>query len=284
MEVIDFHVHLASARHWTPWVTAFVRENNPNYLERFPSSPAPEEMISHFASQGVRRMVVLAEYAPRCTGVVTNEEVARFCSNHEELTPFASLCMEEDTPYETQARHAVEELGMKGFKLLPSYQYFYPNDPSFFPFYDYMQSKGLPIMVHTGSSVFKGTRIKYADPLLLDDVADEFPELTILMEHGGRPFWYDRAAWLLSRHRNIHIGIAGIATRHLPRHFPNLERYADRFFFGSDWPAIPLDVKGLVERVLALPYSDETKANILHGNAERVLGEVNSKQTALMNS
>jgi uncharacterized protein len=127
-------------------------------------------------------------------------------------------------------------------------------------------------MFHTGSSISKGSRIKYADPLLLDDVADAFSELTIIMEHDGRPFWYDRAAWLISRYRNMSIGIAGIATRHLPLYLPNLERFADRFLFGSDWPSLPIDVEGLISRVLALPYSDDTKASILHGNAERLLG------------
>lgn len=272
MKVIDFHVHLATAQHWMPGVMAFVQENNPGYFEQFADGPDPEGIVAYFTSLGVTQVVMLAEYAPKCTGVVTNEVITRFCRDHKELIPFASISLEADTPYEGQARYAVEELGMKGFKLLPSYQHFYPNDPSFFPFYEYVQSQGLPVMFHTGSSIFRGSRIKYADPLLLDDVADAFPGLTIIMEHGGRPFWYDRAAWLISRHRNMHIGIAGIATRHLPRYFPNLERYSDRFLFGSDWPAIPIDVKGLISRVLALPYSDDTKARILHGNAERLLG------------
>jgi len=272
MKVIDFHVHAAPAKIWRPWVIEYFQENNPDTFERFADGLAPEELVAFFASQGVTSGVVLAEYAPKCTGVLTNEETARYCHDQENLIPFAAISLEDDTPYEVQARHAVEELGMKGFKLLPSYQHFYPNHPSFYPFYEYVSSKGLPIMFHTGSSVFRGSRIKYADPLLLDEVADEFPELTILMEHGGRPFWYDRAAWLISRHRNMHIGIAGIAIRHLPGLFPNLEKFSDRFLFGSDWPGM-YDIKGLVDRVLALPYADETKEAILHGNAERLLGK-----------
>jgi len=272
MKVIDFHVHLADARYLKPEIIAFMRENNPGYCAHFSDGPHPDGVVAYMAAQGVSRAIMLAEYAPKSTGVVANEAIAGFCRDHRELVPFASISLEAEASYVDQARHAVEELGMKGFKLLPSYQHFYPNDPSFLPFFDYVQSQRLPVMFHTGSSIFRGTRIKYADPLLLDDVADEFPELTIIMEHGGRPFWYDRAAWLITRHRNVHIGIAGIATRHLPRYFPNLERYADRFLFGSDWPAVPLDVAGLISRVLALPYSDDTKAAILHGNAERVLG------------
>lgn len=232
MKVIDFHVHIVTLQHWKPEVLAFIRENNPGYFDQFGDSPDPEGVVTHFAAQGVSRLVMLAEYAPKCTCVVTNEAISGFCRDHSELIPFASTSLQVDTPYVDQARHAVEVLGMKGFKLLPSYQHFYPNAPAFFPFYDYVQSNGLPVMFHTGSSIFRGTRIKYADPLLLDDVADEFPELTIIMEHGGRPFWYDRAAWLISRHRNVHVGIAGIATRHLPRYFPNLERYLNR------WPYI----------------------------------------------
>ena len=272
MKVIDFHVHLADARYLKPEIIAFMRENNPGYCAHFSDGPHPDGVVAYMAAQGVSRAIMLAEYAPKSTGVVANEAIAGFCRDHRELVPFASISLEAEASYVDQARHAVEELGMKGFKLLPSYQHFYPNDPSFFPFFDYVQSQRLPVMFHTGSSIFRGTRIKYADPLLLDDVADEFPELTIIMEHGGRSFWYDRAAWLITRHRNVHVGIAGIATRHLPRYFPNLERYSDRFLFGSDWPSVPLDIKGLISRVLALPCSDDTKAAILHGNAERVLG------------
>lgn len=270
MKVIDFHVH--DAINFLPAVREFVRENNSDYFERFGGKPRPEDVVSYFSSQGVTQLLMLAEYAPQVTGEVTNESVAEFCRDHEELLPIASISLDSDVPYEEQARYAVEELGMRGFKLLPSYQYFYPNDPSLFPFYRYVQAKALPTMFHTGTSIFQGSRIKYADPLLLDDVADEFPDLTILMEHGGRPFWYDRAAWMVSRHRNVHIGLAGIPMRNLPEYFPNLERYPDRFIFGSDWPALPMDVKGLIDRVLALPYSDETKESILCRNAEKLLG------------
>jgi len=97
--------------------------------------------------------------------------------------------------------------------------------------------------------------------------------LNIVMEHGGRTFWYDRAAWLISKYKNMHIGIAGIATRHLPKFFPRLEQYRDRFIFGSDWPGVA-DINGLIERVLALPYSNETKEMLLHKNAERLLGSM----------
>ena len=272
MEVIDFHIHIGTKKQFLPWVLEFFKQSNSHYyLDNFAESISPERIISFFKSQNVDRAVILAEYAPRASAVVTNEFVSGFSKGHNELIPFGCLNFEDPRPYEEQAKHAVEILGVKGFKLLPSYQYFQPDDHALFPFYDNIQSLGMPIMFHTGTSIFHGTRIKYADPLLLDEVADEFPNLNILMEHGGRTFWYDRAAWLISKYKNMHIGIAGIATRHLPKYFPRLEKYADRFVFGSDWPGLA-DIKGLIEKVLALPYSNETKEMILHKNAQRLLG------------
>lgn len=270
MTVTDFHVH--DATNFLPAVREFIRGLNPGYFERYGDKLKPQDVVAYFRTQGVDRIVMLAEYAPEVTGLITSETVAEFCRNHEELIPIGGLSLECDVPYEEQARYAVEELDVRGFKLLPSYQFFYPNDPAFFPFYSYLQKMGLPAMFHTGSSIFKGTRIKYADPLLLDDVADEFPDLPILMEHGGRPFWYDRAGWMVCRHQNVHIGLAGIPIRNLPKYFPNLERSPGQFIFGSDWPAVPLTVKELIDRVLALPYSDSTKESILHGNATTLLG------------
>ena len=271
MKVIDFHIHIATKEQVLPWVVEFFEQNNPHYMENFGEGITPERAIAFFKSHNVDRSVILAEYAPHASATVTNEFVSEFSKGHEELIPFGCLDFSDKRPYEEQAKHAVEKLGVKGFKLLPSYQYFYPDDHALFPFYEYVQSLGMSIMFHTGTSAFHGTRIKYADPLLLDEVADEFPDLNIIMEHGGRTFWYDRAAWLISKYRNMHIGIAGIATRHLPKLFPRLEQYRDRFIFGSDWPGVA-DIMGLIERVLALPYSDETKEMILHKNAERLLG------------
>lgn len=271
MKVIDFHMHVGTRDQYLPWVIDFIEQNNTYYAENFAESITPEKIIRFIKSHNVDQAIILAEYAPKASAMVTNEFVSQFTKGHEELVPFGCLHFYDKTPYDEQARHAVEILGVKGFKLLPSYQYFYPNDPMLYPFYEYVQSLGMPIMFHTGTSVFQGSRIKYADPLLLDDVADEFPNLNILMEHGGRTFWYDRAAWLISKYKNMHIGIAGIATKHLPKYFPRLEQYGDRFIFGSDWPGVA-DIRGLIEKIYALPYSNETKEMILYKNAERLLG------------
>jgi predicted TIM-barrel fold metal-dependent hydrolase len=126
-------------------------------------------------------------------------------------------------------------------------------------------------MLHTGSSVFKGARIKYGDPLLLDDVAIDFPDLPILMAHSGRPFWYEQAFWMARRHKNVYMEISGLPAKNLLTYFPRLEMLANKVVYGSDWPGNP-DLGKNVKAVRALPISEEAKVAILHGNAARILG------------
>ena len=271
MRILDFHLHVGTRHHWTPWVIDFFEQVNPGYFARFVEEITPGEVLGYLDEQGVDRAVMLSEYAPESTGVVTNEFTAEFCRGHERLIPFGSICLYEGPAPAEQAERAVKELGIKGFKMIPPYARFYPNDVSLFPFYELARDLNVPVQFHTGTSIFKGSRVKYGDPLLVDDVADAFPTLKIILEHGGRPFWYDRAAWMLTRHPNVHIGLAGIPAKQLLAHFPKLEHYSDRFVFGSDWPGLP-DIRSLAERFAKLPLRPGTVEAILWGNGARLLG------------
>ncbi|HOP86995.1 MAG TPA: amidohydrolase family protein [Syntrophorhabdaceae bacterium] len=271
MQVIDIHLHVGTKDNWTPWVIDFFSKNNPFFYKHFSEKTDPDRILQYLNSQGVKKGIILAEYAPKATGVVTNEFVCDFCKNHSDLIPFGSICLYDGRDILEQARYAHEILGVKGFKMLPSYAHFYPNEERLFPFYEYLQSKNIPVMFHTGTSIFKGSLVKYADPIYFDEIADAFPDLKIILEHGGRPFWYNIVSWLLTRHNNIYVGIAGIPTRHLTEYFPQLEAYQDRFLFGSDWPGVP-EIKPLIEKVLALPISNTAKEKILWKNAANILG------------
>ncbi len=127
------------------------------------------------------------------------------------------------------------------------------------------------MLVHTGSSVLRDARIKYGDPLHLDDVAVDFPRLTIVMARGGRGFWYDRAFFLARIHERVFLEISGLPPSKLLEYFPELERIADKVVFGSDWPDVT-DVGANVKAVGELPLADDTKTRILGGNAARILG------------
>lgn len=269
--ILDFHIHVGTRFHWAPCVIDFFEKNNPAFYNRFVDAITPEGVLDYLDEQGVGKAVVLSEYAPACTGIVTNEYTSEFCRSSDRLIPFGSVSLYDEIAPAEQADRAIRELGVRGFKMLPTYAHFYPNDPKLFPFYEVLCDAGVPVQFHTGTSVFPGSLVKYGDPLLLDDVADAFPALQIVLDHGGRPFWYDRAAWMLLRHPNVYIGITGIPAKQLLTHFPKLESFADRFIFGSDWPGAG-DIGPLVARVSGLPLRASTIEAILWGNGARLLG------------
>lgn len=152
--------------------------------------------------------VIMAELSPVTTGICTNEYVLDFRRGQKRFIPFASV-----NPYMTERGGAGPEArrllqaGFRGFKLYPPYHYFYPNDRMLYPLYAAAEEAGVPVMAHTGSSIFKGARLKYADPIFLDDVAVDFPRLKVLLVHSGRGLWYDKAFFLARIHEKcLHGG------------------------------------------------------------------------------
>src|SRR6185437_1122008 len=130
------------------------------------------------------------------------------------------------------------------------------------------EANGIPVMVHTGTSIFPAARNKYGDPIYLDDVAVDFPKLRILMAHGGRPIWMQTAFFLLRRHRNVHLDISGIPPKLLLTYFPRLKEIARKTLFGTDWPSpgIP-DIGKNLEQFRDLPLKQEIKEQILSKTA-----------------
>lgn len=270
MPVLDFHIHAGTRDNWNPWIISFFQEVNPEFVRRFGDAIGQEGLLDHLDTEQVSRAVVLAEHSPQTTGIVSNEWVASLCRNTDRLIPFGALDLCGETGAGSQAERCVKELGCRGFKLMPPYAYFYPDDPRLFPAYEVARDSGVPVMFHTGSSVFKGSRIRYAHPLLLDDICEDFPDLAIILCHGGRPFWYKEAEWMLRRHRNTYIDVSGIPPRKLPTVFPRLEKHRDRFLFGSDWPGV-LSISAQVQAIRELPLSPQTIEAILWENGARLL-------------
>lgn len=271
MKILDFHIHMGRREHLTPTFLSYYQDvMSPEVLELM-DGITTQAFDDYLESEGVDLGVVLSEYSPLATGVVPSEFTAQFCSNSSRLIPFGSIDLDSSMDAGSQTKRCIQDLGCRGLKLLPSYGRYYPNDPRILPAYEEAQALGVPIMFHTGTSLFPGTRVRYADPLLLDDVAEDFPDLVIIMCHGGRPFWYKEAAWLLMRHKNMYIDISGIPPKQLPGVFPKLEKFADRFVFGSDWPNIP-SIADQARRIWELPFRPSTVDAILWRNGARLLG------------
>jgi predicted TIM-barrel fold metal-dependent hydrolase len=172
------------------------------------------------------------------------------------------------------------DLKLRGIKIHPPHQLFRPNaycdDPDLrglATVYAKCIEYGVPVTFHTGTSIFPGARNKYGDPLDLDDVVVDFPDLKVILAHGGRPLWMDTALFLLRRSANVMLDISSVPPRKLLDYFPWLERVADQTIFGSDWPGPMVeDVARNVADFYALPLSEAAKRKILHDNAQRLYG------------
>lgn len=270
--VIDFHTHPWIAEHLAAGTQAFIHEISPAIREHGEALRDPAYFAAELRRQGVERAVLLPEHCPDTSGNVRTELVLELAAREPDFfLPFASVNPVLD-PEPAELLRSYVRAGVRGLKLYPSYQFFYPNDRIAYPLYEVCQEAGIPVLLHIGSSVLPGTRLKYCDPIHLDDVAVDFPGLTVVMAHGGRGFWYDECAFLARHWPNFYIDIAGLVPSKLPEHFPGLDRLARKMVFGSDWPAMPKSVAANVAAVRELGLDPETEAALLRGNTERILG------------
>jgi len=273
MPIIDFHMHVYE-KPWKGWVVEFLKSINPSVDYTKPIKP--EHLLKDMDKAGIEYGVVFAETTPQVTGIVSNEFVSRFCSSSERLIPVASVNPNLSPDAAGELEYCVKELGMRALKLLPSYMYFYPNERRVYPLYETAARLKIPVIFHTGTSVFKRVRQRFADPLYLDDVAVDFPELTIIMAHSGRGLWYTTAEMLARIHENVYMEISGLPPKKLLEYFPNLEKLSEKVIFGSDWPGCRLDE--LVRDIKSLPLSEKAIERILGENAAEILGVKKSKK------
>lgn len=224
--------------------------------------------------------VIFPVDAERETGFrrYANEEVAEIAAkNADIMIPFASIDPAKGRLGAREARRLVREFGIKGFKFHPTMQAFYPNDRNAFPLYEAIQDEGAVALFHTGQtgvgSGMKGgmnMRLKYSNPLYLDDVAAEFPDMRIVAAHPSFP-WQEEALSVATHKPNVWIDLSGWS----PKYFPEiLIRYAGsilkhRMLFGSDWPAITPD--RWLQDFDRAPFKDEVRPLILKENARQLL-------------
>ncbi len=283
--MIDCHIHLSRPEHEHPWVFEFIQSQFEGDIYEVAERVLTPAGIRSFLQEAELDLAIgLAEMCPITTGTCTNEYTAEFCRAANALPDpasgprgrllwFASINPYMENDLGQALEHCVRDLGAAGFKVYPVYQHHYVHEPRMYPLYAKAQELGVPMLVHTGSSIFKGARIKYGDPLHLDDVAIDFPDLTIWMAHSGRPFWYQQAFWLARRHPNVYLEVSGLPGKKLLEYFPDLERLAlaGKVVYGSDWPGNPY-IRRNIEAIQALPLRESTIEKVLGGNAARVLG------------
>jgi len=279
--VVDAHVHIQPWNQFRPEALRTMAEHRADldFIRSLCDSPAA--FLRFLDAEGVDRAVLVNYVSPDIIGFTdeVNAFIGDYCRGHEDrLVPVGGVHPRLSPDPAGDLERIVTRHGVRVLKLHPPHQLFRMNAyrdggglPGLAALYERAARLSVPILVHTGTSVFPGARNKYGDPMDLDDVAVDFPDLTLVMAHGGRPLYMDTCLFLLRRHRNVHMDISGIPPKALLRYFPRLEEVAHKTMFGTDWPGpgVP-GVRVNVEAFRALSLSDEARAAILSGTADRV--------------
>ncbi len=273
--LVDAHVHAARLptlkASWKEWAEHFGKEVPLDDLYDEEGTLIPERFDEYMEGEGVDVAFLLCEYSPKATGIQPMEDLLPILEyNPERFKPMAALNPHYHHPLPEELERQMS-FGAVALKLHPVHGGFAPNDAVLYPAYGLCQESGLPVVVHCGTSTFPGSTNRYADPALLEDVIRDFPDLTVILAHGGRGWWYDEAGFMTAMRENVWIEISGLPPKKLPEYYEkyNFERLARKMIFGTDWPGVP----GLKNNALALfelGLKEETVELILHGNAERL--------------
>ncbi len=274
--LVDVHLHPAHRGGlklpWAVWTQDF---DSPDLEALYDPDGAVNgaRLDALLAAEGVDVGVALCEYSPRVTGWQTAEQMATLAAANPQRIRFAANV----NPH---VHHPVDEelarqldLGAVALKVHPVHAGIAYNDRALYPAYAMCQERGIPVVLHCGTSTFPGARNQFGDPVLLDDVLRDFRSLQLVLAHGGRGWWYDAAAFLALANPNVWIELSGLPPSRLQTYYArhNWARLTRRMIFGTDWPGIP-GIAANARAVAKLLPDDETVAAVLAGNAERVYG------------
>lgn len=279
--ITDCHIHIQPLELFNPRALALMKAKRPNWLQIEQFSASPKAFLEHLGQAGVHRAVLINYVAPDVIGftAAVNPWIANYCkASPKRLLPCGSLHPRHSSNVARDMEELVR-LGIRLIKIHPPHQLLYPNAylngmKELEIIYRTAEREGIPVMFHTGTSIFPGARNKFGDPIYVDDVAVDFPKLRILLAHGGRPLWMDTAFFLVRRHPNVFLDLSGIPPKTLLRYFPRLEEIAAKSLFGTDWPGpgVP-DIKKNVDDFRALPISDAAKQQMLSRTAAAIWPE-----------
>jgi predicted TIM-barrel fold metal-dependent hydrolase len=269
--ITDCHVHIHPLEMIKPAALELIKRKRANFEQIAEFCRSPQAFLKHLDAAGVDRAVLINYVAPEIIGfsAVVNQYVADYTKeNPQRLISCGGLHPRQSANIMAEVEQILR-LQIRMIKIHPPHQLLFPNDylrgvKELEIIYRAAEANGIPIMFHTGTSIFAGARNRYGDPIFVDDVAVDFPKLKILLAHGGRPLWMDTAFFLIRRHPNVYLDISGIPPKSLLRYFPRLEEIAHKALFGTDWPGpgVP-DIKKNLDDFCALPLREETRQQIL---------------------
>jgi uncharacterized protein len=279
IRAIDVHTHAEVAADGHDPMPEKLRAAAQRYFHSGEGLPTADDVAAHYRERNMAAVVFSVDYeAASGRPPIANEEIAAAAAAHPAvLIPFASIDPARGRAGAREVARLVGEHGIRGFKFHPNLQAFFPTDRDAYPLYEAIEEAGVPALFHTGHSGIGaglpgggGIRLKYSNPMYLDDVAVDFPQLKIVLAHPSFP-WQDEALSIALHKPHVYIDLSGWSPKYFP---PQLVQYAKtllkrQVLFGSDYPMITPD------RWLAdferLGFDSETTQLILKDNAARLL-------------
>jgi len=277
--ITDVHVHIQPWRQLKPAVAEAMRRGKEDHWDFLLAlMDDPKALLEIMDRSGIWRVGLVNYPSPDLMGFTmdTNTFAARYAeAAPERLLPYGGV----HPRFQGEIYGHIDdllEMGIRCLKLHPPHQLFPANAytmglETLAAIYRRCEDRGLPVMVHTGTSVFPGARNKFGNPMELDDVAVDFPDLVLIMAHGGRPLWMDEAFFILRRHRNVLLDVSGIPPLKLTEYFPRLVEIGERVLWGTDWPSPGVrDLRQNLDQFLALDLPESVKTAITRTNPLRV--------------
>lgn len=280
ISALDMHVHLEEDSHGHRAMPEDLFEASAAYFKSEERTPSIDRIAEIYRGAGMAAVVFTVD-ARTALGHAPNsiDDLVAGCARHNDvLIPFGSVDPRTGGDALVEARRQARELGVRGFKFHPSLQGFDPSEGEFRPLWRELEQLGLPCIFHTGQNGMgaglpggRGIKLRYSNPLLLDDVAAEFPGLTIIMAHPSVP-WQDEANSIATHKANVYIDLSGWSPKYFPESLVKRGNniLSGKLLFGTDFPLItPAAWMAAFED---LPLKDAVRPGILKDNAVRVLG------------
>jgi predicted TIM-barrel fold metal-dependent hydrolase len=280
IRAIDVHVHIEVDAHGHSSLPDDLAEAASAYFSADVERPDLDAVAQYYREREMAAVVFTVDaqtalgHAP-----LSSEEIAEGAArNNDVLIPFGSVDPRQGAAAVDRARRLVEDHGVRGFKFHPTIQGFDPSDDAWFPLYAALQEAGVVALFHTGQTGIgagmrggRGFRLALSNPMLLDTVAAEFPDLQIIMAHPSVP-WQDEAISVATHKHNTWIDLSGWSPKYFP---PQLVRAANSFLkkrilFGSDFPLLTPD--RWLRDVEQTELKPEVMPGILKDNAARLFG------------
>lgn len=281
IKAIDVHVHAEVSCHdpEDPIMAKFFDAASA-YFKADRKRPTIEDTIAHFRAQQIAFVMFTVDMEAG-TGVkrIANEEIAAAArDNSDIMIAFASIDPHKGKLGALEARRLIAEHGVKGFKFHPPMQNFNPYDRMAWPLYEVIAEHKMPAIFHTGHSGMGtgmrgggGVRLKYGQPILVDDVAVDFPDMKIILAHPSWP-WTDESLSMALHKENVFIDLSGWSPKYFPK---QVVQYANtqlrgKMLFGSDFPLIKPEA--WLEAAKAAGFRDDVLPGIMKDNAAGLLG------------